>query len=55
MDAKLSLWQKIVRLFRPEPETYETRRSRPGAQADTPNDHFNEPTDQRRSGWGAGG
>lgn len=55
MAAKSSIWQRIVQFFRPKAETYETRRNRPGVQADTPNSHFNEPTDQRRAGWGAGG
>ncbi|MCT9820190.1 hypothetical protein N3K63_07810 [Microbacterium sp. W1N] len=51
MTAKSSLWQRLVRFFRPETETYETRQNRPSARADTPNDQFNEPTDQRRGHW----
>jgi hypothetical protein len=50
MASRVSLWQRIARFFRPAPETYETRRSRPGTPSDTTNPHFNQPTDQRGSG-----
>ena len=52
MTAKRSLWQRIVQFIRPERESYDSRRTRPGAVADTPNSQFSEPTDQRRSNWG---
>ena len=51
MAEKASIWQRIVRWFRPERETYDTRRTRPDDPGDRPNDQFNEPTDQRRAGW----
>lgn len=51
MAAKASIWQRIVRWFRPERETYDSRRTRPDVPGDRPNDQFNEPTDQRRAGW----
>ncbi|WP_218869723.1 hypothetical protein [Microbacterium sp. AK009] len=50
--AKRSLWQRLVHVFRPEPETYETRRARPGGS--DPGVIQASPLDQRRDG-GSGG
>ena len=46
-----SLWLKVKRLFRPETETYETRRARPGTDAlgGLP-EQYGGSTDQRRHG-----
>jgi hypothetical protein len=50
--AKRSLWQRLMQLLRPEPETYETRRARPGGAE--PRVINSSPLDQRRDA-GPGG
>ncbi|WP_248242352.1 hypothetical protein [Microbacterium kunmingense] len=50
--ARRSLWRRLLSALRPEPETYETRRARPGG-AD-PGAINASPLDQRRDG-GSGG
>ena len=53
MTAKPTIWQRVVRFFVPETETYETRPARsgePGAPLTT--QHY-EATDRRRHGGSA--
>ena len=56
MSEKTSLWFRITRFFRPETETYETRRGHGGAPgADPASQHYGA-VDQRRHGpYDAGG
>ncbi len=54
MSPKKTLWQTVVQFVRPERETYETRRTRPGDAAAAPSEQFNAQLDQRRGG-GIGG
>ena len=50
MSEKISLWGRVTRFFRPETETYETRRGRGGEPgADPASQHYGA-TDQRRHG-----
>jgi hypothetical protein len=51
--SKPTLWHRIKAFFRPETETYETRKARPSG--DTPNlpEQYNTATDPRRSGGSA--
>jgi len=50
--ARRSLWRRLLSALRPEPETYETRRARPGGAH--PGAINASPLDQRRDG-GSGG
>ena len=46
-----SLWTRIRKFLRPEAETYETRRVRPGADGpDALPEQYGRTTDQRRHG-----
>lgn len=49
MSDTPSVWSRIKRWFRPERETYETRRAR-GADPTAAEPHIAESTDGRRSG-----
>lgn len=49
MSGRLSLWARIMRVFRPPTETYETRRNHPAADRALPTQKY-EATDQRRNG-----
>jgi hypothetical protein len=50
MSEKTSVWARIVRFFRPERETYETRQARGGEIGADPTPQYNQATDQRRHG-----
>jgi hypothetical protein len=56
MSEKNSLWFRITRFFRPETETYETRRGHGGAPGADPTSQHYGAVDQRRHGpYDAGG
>lgn len=56
MSESNSLWARVVAVFRPRRETYETRRPRGGELGPEPPRQYNHATDQRRfGGSGAAG
>ncbi|QIG40989.1 hypothetical protein G5T42_17165 [Microbacterium sp. 4R-513] len=50
MTEKSSTWTRVKRFFRPEPETYDTRRPRAGEPAPGLETQKYEATDSRRHG-----
>lgn len=50
MSGDISIWTRIKRFFRPQPETYDTRQPRPGEPGDAPGNQPYGATDQRRHG-----
>ncbi|GAA3210593.1 hypothetical protein GCM10017690_21190 [Microbacterium terregens] len=50
MDKEKSLWLRIKRKFRPEPENYETRVARPADGREPGQQYGYGVTDQRRDG-----
>jgi hypothetical protein len=50
VTEKPSVWTRITRVFRPERETYDTRRARPGEPGTGSEPHIYEATDARRYG-----
>jgi hypothetical protein len=50
VSAKLSVWTRVKRFFRPERETYETRRARAADPDQVAGSQKYEATDQRRAG-----
>ncbi|MCC2032867.1 hypothetical protein [Microbacterium allomyrinae] len=50
MSEKRSIWIRVRRFFRPEVETYESRRARPGEPGEGPGIPVYEATDRRRGG-----
>ena len=54
MSAKISVWTRVKRFFRPERETYETRRARGSEPGGALGTQKYEATDQRRHGGSDG-
>jgi hypothetical protein len=53
MSGRISVWTRIRRFFRPERETYDTRKARGGEPGAGLGSQYYEATDRRRSGGSA--
>lgn len=55
MSERSRIWTRVKRFFRPETETYETRRARGADEGPQLGSQYYEATDRRRHGGSADG